>query len=101
MVTVKQAAESAAAFATSTLGADRTAGMQLEEAELGKFMDRDAWRITLSMLRPNPFAANENVAGLGLNSSIMFAPRDYKTFFVDRETGEVLSMKIRELAHAE
>ena len=28
-------------------------------------------------------------------------PREYKTFLVNADTGEVLSMKIRELANAE
>ncbi len=100
MVTVKQAAESAAAFATSTLGEGRTAGMQLEEAELGKFLDRDAWQITLSMLRPNSLGVN-NALSNAISGTSMFAPRDYKTFLVDRETGEILSMRIRELAHSE
>ena len=99
MVTAKQAAENAAAFAISTLGENRTAGTQLEEAELGKFMDRDAWRVTLSMLRPNPFAERGNPTAIMPPPG--FAGRDYKAFFVDRETGEVLSMKIRELAYAE
>lgn len=106
MVSVKQAVESAAAFAASTLGPERTAGLQLEEVELGKHADRDAWQITLSMMRPNPFTADlpRSLAGAAADSlrslagASPYAPRDYKTFFVDRETGEVLSMKIRELA---
>jgi hypothetical protein len=96
MVSVKQAAESAAAFATSVLGAERTAGLQLEEVEFGRHFDRDAWQITLSMLRPNPFRdASAPVLMPSLTSA-----RDYKTLVVDRETGDVLAMKIRELAHA-
>ncbi len=88
---MKQAVDVSAEFAASILGPDRTTGLQLEEVELSKVIDRDVWQITLSMLRPNPFGNNVAVTN-------PYLPRDYKTFFVDRETGEVLSMKIRELA---
>jgi hypothetical protein len=91
MVPMKQAVDVSAAFAASILGPDRTTGLQLEEVELSKVVDRDVWQITLSMLRPSPFGNNVAVTN-------PYLPRDYKTFFVDRETGEVLSMKIRELA---
>jgi hypothetical protein len=97
MVTVKQAVESAGAFARTILGEERTAGLQLEEVEFGKHFDRDAWKITLSMLRPNPF--RDAIAPAILPS--LTSARDYKILVVDRETGDVLSMKIRELAHAE
>jgi len=81
MVTVKQAVESAAAFAKGILGDERTAGLQLEEVELGKYMDKDAWQITLSMLRPNSFGQSSNYA---LGPALTFF-RDYKTLTVDRE----------------
>jgi hypothetical protein len=75
----------------------------LEEVEIGKHLDREVWQITLSMLRPNPFI-DKNAQGvntaLGLMPSLSFA-RDYKTLIVDCETGEVRSMKIRELVHSE
>jgi hypothetical protein len=98
MIPVKQAVESAAAFAKGILGDERTAGLQLEEVELGKYMDRDAWQITLSMVRPNSFGQASNSA---LGPPLLTFVRDYKTLAVDRETGEVLSMRIRELAHME
>jgi hypothetical protein len=103
MVPVQQAVESAAAFATSILGKDRTTGLQLEEVEIGKHLDRDVWQITLSMLRPNPFVNKDTQTvnnAVGLMPSLSFA-RDYKTLIVDCETGEVRSMKIRELVHSE
>jgi hypothetical protein len=96
MVSVKEAVESSRLFAVGVLGQERTAGLQLEDVELGKHLEKDAWQITLSVLRPNPFAANSLQALAGTASP--YAPRDYKTFLVDRETGEVLAMKIRELA---
>lgn len=94
MVSVKQAAESAVAFVVNVLGPERAEGIQLEEVELGKFNDRDVWNITLSMVRPSLAKVSSYLAQTSLS-------RDYKTFVVDRETGDVLSMKIRELAHAE
>jgi hypothetical protein len=97
MVPVKQAVESAAAFAKTILGEERTAGLQLEEVDFGKHFERDAWKITLSMLRRDPF---REASAPALMRSLT-AARDYKTLIVDRETGDVLSMRIRELAHAE
>jgi hypothetical protein len=101
MVSVKDAVESSRLFAIGALGQERTAGLQLEEVELGKYLDRDAWKITLSMLRPNPFAGVDKLKEALSGIASPYAPRDYKSFLVDRETGEVLSMKIRELAGVE
>jgi hypothetical protein len=98
MVSVKEAVESSRRFAMGTLGPERTAGLQLEEVELGKYLDKDAWKITLSMLRPNLFSPNSLAGAVSIPP---YGPRDYKTFLVDRETGEVLSMRIRELAGVE
>jgi hypothetical protein len=72
MVSVKQAVESAAAFAKGILGDERMAGLQLEEVELGKYMDRDAWQITLRMVRPNSFGQASNSA-LGPPCSLSLA----------------------------
>ena len=84
MITVKDAATRAAEFAHITL--DPTPqDLQLEEVELGKAGRIDAWLITLSM-------PNRRLGSLG--------PREYKVFTVRGDTGEVISMKIRELAHA-
>jgi hypothetical protein len=94
MIAVNEAVERAGEFAVSVLGKDRATGLQLEEVELGSFKDREAWQITLSTRRPTPFDGASNAA-IGLNP---YGPRDYKTFVVDRETGDVLAMKIRELA---
>ena len=85
MITVKEAAESAAQFARSVLDEGRTKDLRLEEVEMEKAPPR--WFITLSM---------------PANSSSPYAvlTRAYKTFTVDAETGEVLAMKIRDLAGA-
>ena len=87
MVSIKEAVQSAIAFALETLGAGRTEGLRLEEVESANVNGSDAWLITLSMLSAPP--------PLGID---VFSNRDYKVFTVLKNTGEVTSMKIRELA---
>jgi len=85
VITVKEAVASAVEFARNMLDPppqDR----RLEEIEAGKTDRTDAWRITLSM---------QDRTGLG-----SLGRREYKVFTVRRDTGEVVSMKIRELASA-
>lgn len=81
-----EAVQSAMAFAKETLGAERTGGLRLEEVESGSASGEDAWLITLSML--SLFEAPQIFSQ---------GPRDYKIFTVLKSTGEVTSMKIREL----
>ena len=96
MVSLKQAVESAMTFATSVLGPERASDLRLEEVETDELNDQPVWQITLSMLAPQDllrFSAS-------LSAVLSPQPREYKTFAVGRETGEVLSMKIRVLAAA-
>jgi hypothetical protein len=87
MVGIKEAVAAAVQFATSVLPPARTTDIRLEEVETGDHKGQDVWLITLSMVGPN---ALQFLAGrMG---------RDFKTFTVHKETGEVLAMKIRELA---
>jgi hypothetical protein len=93
MVSIKAALQNAMVFARNALGIERTQGLRLEEIE-----SRDnAWLITLSM-----YITNEGPAsGIGeALRAIYDQKREYKTFAVDKETGEVTSMKIRILADA-
>jgi hypothetical protein len=94
MVSIKEAVESAVAFAQATLGEERTKGMRLEEVDTTTTAGQEAWLITLSMAVPaadlGPFAADLLTAGR----------RAYKTFTVRKRDGDVTSMKIRELADA-
>ncbi len=62
----------------------------LEEAELTD--DKRAWLITLSF--------DERIPDSPLGMKNLFSPakREYKQFEIDRETGEVRSMRIRVLA---
>jgi len=85
MITVKEAAASAVEFARNLLDPPPQ-DLRLEEVEVGKADRIDAFRITLSM---------QDRTGLG-----SLGRREYKIFTVRRDTGEVVSMKIRELASA-
>jgi len=87
MIPIKTAVESAVAFARSVLGPDRTGAILLAEVDSAGLNGGAAWIITLSL--PDP----------GFPMPIG-AHRQYKTFTVDGETGEVLSMKIRQLSGA-
>ena len=88
MVTIKEATQNAMEFARESLGAERTRGLQLEEIESGAEDGVDAWRVTLSMqANLDPYDA-------------LSGRRDYKTFTVVKSTGEVLSMRIREVSKA-
>ena len=83
MLNVKDAVTQAFAFTESLLDGSRVANLLLEEVE----KRGDKWLITLSMPSSHPLGA-------------LSPNRDYKTFTIDAVTGEVLSMKIRELAGA-
>ena len=98
MASIKEATENAIAFAQETLGPERTRAIRLEEIESAKVDGKEAWLITLSMVPP----VDEATLGLGNMGSAIFGPakRQYKSFTVVKGTGEVSSMKIRELADA-
>lgn len=87
MIDVKQAAQLAANFIVGLYSHEVISDVLLEEVELSE--DSKYWLITLS------FSAPANSVGelLGIRG------RRYKIVKVDTETGEVLSMKIRELQH--
>jgi len=91
MVSIKQGVENAILFALETLGEGRIKGIRLEEVESTKGIGEDAWLITLSMLGPD----TEPLAVV-LGSKA----REYKTFTVLKDGGEVTAMKMRELADA-
>lgn len=80
MIGVKEAVRKARDYAQEVLGQDGT----VEEIERESYRDRDAWRITLGFEIPLRFSASPQ--------------KEYKSFFIDAETGEALAMRIRELA---
>ena len=88
---IKDAVRNAMAFATESLGPQRTADLRLEEIESSTVDGSAVWLVTLSnALPPNPSSLR---AAMGAD-----AGREYKVYTVSKETGEVLSMKIRLLA---
>ncbi len=89
MIDVKQAAQSATVFFNELYRDQIATNVLLEEVELiedGKF-----WLITLSFELPPPTFA--------LGPLSVRGERQYKTFKVDAQSGQVLSMKIRELEY--
>lgn len=88
MIDIKQAVQASVKFAESILGPERAQQMLVEEVEGSNIDGRQAWVITLSL------PSND----LGPLASLTSLAREYKRFAVDKETGEVLSMRIRQLA---
>jgi hypothetical protein len=85
MISVKEAAKIASEFGSSLWDdAAWKATVRLEEVEKGELDGIQVWFITLSV--PGPGANFLNPA------------REYKRFAVHGESGEVLSVKIREVA---
>ena len=62
----------------------------LEEIERESYKDRDVWSITLSF--PRDVNLMSSMARLSMD------PLQYKRFLIDVETGELLAMKLREVA---
>jgi hypothetical protein len=85
MINVKEAVKKAAEYFTD-LYHDEFCNVLLEEVELTD----GYWLITLGYDRP-PVLPQFAEKG----------PRAFKVFKVDSETGEVISMKIREVEHVE
>jgi hypothetical protein len=86
MVSIKQAVTNAVTFAQDLMGSQQTQGIRLEEVD----GDAKSWFITLSI--PNSDDSFQAVLG-GTQA------RHFKKLTVNKETGEVLNMKIRELAN--
>ena len=89
MISVREAGDAAARFAQAALGGPWLESVRLEEAEIGMVKHRQVWLITLSAQDPDAFQL------------VIPSRRVYKTFTVDGTSGEVTSMKIRELASAQ
>lgn len=84
---IKDATQAAAGFAEAAFPRGHLNVIRLEEVELSS---DGCWLITLSWIDPD--------RSKGIFSTLGEArPRTYKVFRVDQETGEVLSMKIREM----
>jgi hypothetical protein len=99
IATIQEATGNARNFAIQALGPERTQGIRLEEIESSTENDQPVWYITLSMLSHEP---DGDLPPKAISASSIFGgarKREYKTFSVLKDTGEVTSMKIRELSN--
>ncbi|MEQ1946791.1 MAG: hypothetical protein ABL995_06370 [Bryobacteraceae bacterium] len=80
MIDLQEAVFIAKQEATKILGPNQ---FSLEELERDVYKSRDVWSITLGLPKPALF----------LNQEL-----NYKRFLIDVETGELLAIKIREVA---
>jgi hypothetical protein len=87
MVDLKQAILIAKHKATEILGA---VSSNLEEIERDRYKDHEVWSITLSVPR--------DVSNLKLLAQFSSEPLHYKRFLIDVQTGELVAMKLREVA---
>ena len=87
MIDAKEAVRIAKQSAVDMLN---ESGTSLEEIERESYKDRDVWSITLSL--PRHLEQLEPLARLGAE------PLQYKPFLIDVETGQLLALKLREVA---
>jgi hypothetical protein len=87
MTEAKQAIHIAKEKAAEMLGQESSS---LEEIERESYRNRDVWSITLSLPR--------DLSRVSPISQISADPVQYKRFLIDVETGELLAMKLREVA---
>ncbi|HEX8390977.1 MAG TPA: hypothetical protein VF665_01365 [Longimicrobium sp.] len=93
MLTVKEAVHHAHQWVSELYPQGELRHLRLEEVQLSS--DERYWEITLGWLEP---AIRENTFAASLSSDVRVLPRVYKTLDVDVETGEVKSMRIRDVA---
>jgi hypothetical protein len=94
MLTVKEAVRAAEQWVRDLYPQQELEHLRLEEVTLSD--DELYWRITLGWVEP---AVQVPVFSSALGGrDIHVLPRVYKTLEVDAETGDVKSMKIREVA---
>ena len=86
MIDVKQAVKVAGEFVDNLLPNEKLIDARLEEVELSG--DEQLWYVTLSFLR-EPLKVSEALVGVP-------PTREYKVLTVESNTGNVLSMKIRD-----
>lgn len=98
MISIQDAVRNSVAFAKDAFAESDLApwsSIRLEEVEKSRHEGQDVWLITLSI----PLTHAENAPSV--SPILPFEKeRRYKVFTVDRETGEVISMRIREFAGA-
>ena len=90
MIDAKQAILIAKAGAADLLSQDSS---NLEEIERDSYKGREVWSITLSL--PQKVGQLGSLATLAALSGF---PPQYKRFLIDSETGELVAVKLREVA---
>ena len=92
MIDAKQAVQIAKESAAELLG-QVPAKSSLEEIERDSYKGRDVWWITLGLPRdPGRLQSLAVLAALAADTL------EYKRFLIDAETGELIAMKLREVA---
>jgi hypothetical protein len=97
MVSIQEAAKNAMDFAQVALAGYRTPKLRLEEVESGSEDGQPVWKITLSITEPGqePKEYHQlSIAGIK-SQPVWLDHREYKVFTVVKDTGEVLSIKMR------
>lgn len=89
MIDVKQAVHQAIAFVTDMYGADQLPQLRLEEVELDEH--EPFWYVTIGFDRPGAASPTEVLKGP------FSRPREYKILKIHAHSGDVSSMKIREV----
>jgi hypothetical protein len=97
MIDVKTAVKNAILFLADLLAEQNVHDVRLEEVELSE--DEKVWFITLSYLRRSAEGEGTVIGKMLAAGELMGArvEREYKVFAVDSVTGEVRSMKMRQL----
>jgi len=90
MIDVKQAVQVAKEKAADMLG---QRAFNLEEIERDNYKGRDVWGITLSFV-----GDPEQMSDLARIVTMGRALLKYKRFLIDSETGELVAMRVREVA---
>jgi len=94
MIDVKTAVASAAQYAKQWLGTEE---VLLEEVQLSKSGEEETRAVTLSIPRRGRGPLTQRVAASAVE--LLYGEREHKICSVDANTGEVRSMKIRNLVH--
>ena len=91
MITIEQAVEAARNFVKRVNVEDELKQLRVEEIESSE--DNERWFVTLGWVEP----AARTIGFSGLTPATIEAlPRVYRVFSVDAESGEVISMKMRD-----
>ena len=95
MLDVKQAVKTATTAVLNFYDTEELKELLLEEVEFDE--DNQQWKITLGFYVPNKNPPKNELFALAAAADERKYDRKYKIFAIDAESGNVISMKIREL----